>query len=176
MRPSKEEYYLSIALDVAKRSTCLRTGYGSCIVNNDSIVSTGYNGAPRGTPNCIDIGLCARTNIPSRMRYELCRAVHAETNSLLNASSRADVVGARIYIAGFDARIFYETGEVIEKLGEQSYPCMMCYRNLVNARVAEVCIKGNAGNPVVHSLQFFSFLDEVDYGEIESSVVACSLT
>ena len=82
-RIDKENYYLDIAETVLERSTCLRRCYGAIIVKNDEIVSTGYNGAPRGRKNCLDLGYCAREamNVPSGERYELCRSVHAEMNA-----------------------------------------------------------------------------------------------
>ena len=74
-RVDKQNYYLDIAQTVAERSTCLRRRYGAIIVSNDEIVSTGFNGAPRGRKNCIDLGYCTREslNIPRGERYELCR-------------------------------------------------------------------------------------------------------
>jgi deoxycytidylate deaminase len=74
MRPNKDHYYYNIALEVAKRSTCLRRKYGAVIVKNDQIISTGYNGSPRDTINCDDINSCYRedNNIPSGKNYELC--------------------------------------------------------------------------------------------------------
>ena len=87
-RVSKEIYYLDIARAVAERGTCLRRSFGAVIVNNDSIVSTGYNGAPRGRKNCCDLGSCMREKlgIPRGERYELCRSVHAEANAIISAS------------------------------------------------------------------------------------------
>ena len=86
-RPSKHLYYLKIAKEVSTRSTCLRKKYGSVIVKNDTIISTGYNGSPRLTANCIDLGYCRREqmNIPRGERYELCRSVHSEMNAIINA-------------------------------------------------------------------------------------------
>ena len=71
-RISKDEYYLSIAEAVLARSTCLRRHYGAVIVNNDEVISTGYNGSPRGEENCIDTGICERErlNVPKGERYE----------------------------------------------------------------------------------------------------------
>ena len=76
-RVSKHNYYLDIAQTVAERSTCLRRKFGAIIVRNDAIISTGYNGAPRGRKNCDDMGFCMRAhlNIPRGERYELCRSV-----------------------------------------------------------------------------------------------------
>ena len=78
-RIDKENYYLDIAQTVAGRSTCLRRCYGAILVKSDEIISTGYNGAPRGRRNCVDLNYCTREalNIPSGERYELCRSVHA---------------------------------------------------------------------------------------------------
>ena len=93
-RISKENYYLDIAETVIGRATCLRRCYGAIIVNNDEIISTGYNGAPRGRKNCVDMGRCTRTemNVPQGQRYELCRSVHAEANAIISAARR-DMVG-----------------------------------------------------------------------------------
>ena len=104
-RTSKQNYYLDIADSVLERSTCLRRKYGAIIVRNDEIISTGYNGAPRGRRNCSDLGRCTREslNIPSGERYELCRSVHAEANAIISASRR-DMIGATIYLVGRDAR------------------------------------------------------------------------
>ena len=88
-RIDKENYYLDIAETVLKRATCLRRCYGAIIVKNDEIVSTGYNGAPRGRKNCTDLGYCTRDalQVPSGERYELCRSVHAEANAIIGSSS-----------------------------------------------------------------------------------------
>ena len=94
-RVSKHNYYLDIAETVSERSTCLRRRFGAIIVKNDSIVSTGYNGAPRGRKNCCDLGFCLRDqmNIPRGERYELCRSVHSEANAII-AASREEMIGA----------------------------------------------------------------------------------
>ena len=91
-RIDKENYYLDIAQTVAGRSTCLRRCYGAILVKSDEIISTGYNGAPRGRRNCVDLNYCTREalNIPSGERYELCRSVHAEANAIISAARRAD--------------------------------------------------------------------------------------
>ena len=73
-RISKENYYLDIAQTVLERATCLRRVYGAIIVKNDEIIATGYNGAPRGRANCVDLGFCSREalQVPRGQRYELC--------------------------------------------------------------------------------------------------------
>lgn len=133
-RLSKENYYLDIAQTVAKRGTCLRKKYGAIIVKNDSIVSTGYNGAPRGRKNCCDIGRCTREelNIPRGERYELCRAVHAEANAIISAS-REDMIGATIYLVGMDSK----TDELMPGLNS----CMMCKRMIINAGIEKVIVR-----------------------------------
>ena len=87
-RIGKEAYYLSIAAQVARRSTCLRRQYGAVIVNHDEIVATGYNGAPRGEPNCCDVGECYREahGIPHGEQYDKCVAVHSECIAIISAS------------------------------------------------------------------------------------------
>ena len=88
-RVSKRNYYLDIAQTVLERATCLRRVYGAIIVKNDEIISTGYNGAPRGRKNCVDLGYCTREQlkVPRGERYELCRSVHAEANAIISALS-----------------------------------------------------------------------------------------
>ena len=104
-RISKENYYLDIAETVLERATCLRRVYGAIIVKNDEIISTGYNGAPRGRKNCVDMGFCTREamQVPRGQRYELCRSVHAEANAIISASRR-DMVGSTLYLVGRDGQ------------------------------------------------------------------------
>ena len=130
-RTSKENYYLDIADAVLERSTCLRRKYGAIIVRNDEIISTGYNGAPRGRKNCSDLGYCAREalKIPSGQRYELCRSVHAEANAIISASRR-DMIGATLYLVGREAK----TGELLH----DTTSCSMCRRQIINAGIARV--------------------------------------
>ena len=134
MRVSKENYYLDIAQTVAERSTCLRRRYGAIIVKNDVILSTGYNGAPRGRKNCCDLGQCMRDklNIPRGERYELCRSVHSEQNAII-AASRDQMLGATLYMACIDPA----DGSLVS--GTSS--CMMCKRVILNAGIAKVVIR-----------------------------------
>ena len=103
-RRDRINYYLDIADAVTERSTCLRRKWGAVIVKDDEIISTGYNGAPRGRKNCTDIGTCIREelNIPRGTRYELCRSVHAEANAIavhiVMVFTAADVVGVIVVI------------------------------------------------------------------------------
>ena len=134
IRINKANYYLDIAGTVLERSTCLRRRYGAIIVQNDEIVSTGYNGAPRGRKNCGDLGWCTREamNIPSGERYELCRSVHAEANAIISASRR-EVLGATLYMVCRDP----DTGELIPG----STSCSMCRRLIINAGIAKVVVR-----------------------------------
>lgn len=133
-RRDKTNYYLDIAETVLERSTCLRRNFGAIIVKNDQIISTGYNGAPRGRMNCSDSGQCNRDkmNIPKGQRYELCRAVHAEANAIISAS-RAELIGSDIYLACHDAKTD-EIDGIIE-------PCMMCKRLIINAGISRVIVR-----------------------------------
>ena len=130
-RTSKENYYLDIADAVSERSTCMRRRYGAIIVRSDEIISTGYNGAPRGRKNCSDLGYCAREamKIPSGERYELCRSVHAEANAIISASRR-DMIGAVLYLVGRDAK----TGELLH----DTTSCSMCRRMIINAGLTKI--------------------------------------
>ena len=133
-RISKENYYLDIAETVLERATCLRRVYGAIIVKNDEIISTGYNGAPRGRANCVDMGYCSREamNVPRGERYELCRSVHAEANAIISASRR-DMVGGTIYLVGRNAA----TGELLP----DATSCLMCRRMVINAGLERVVIR-----------------------------------
>ena len=133
-RISKENYYLDIAETVLERATCLRRIYGAIIVKNDEIISTGYNGAPRGRKNCVDMGFCTREamQVPRGQRDELCRSVHAEANAIISASRR-DMVGSTLYLVGKDA----QSGEL---LGDAT-SCAMCRRQVINAGISRVIIR-----------------------------------
>lgn len=134
-RIGKQEYYLNIAQTVAERATCLRRKYGAVIVSkHDNIVSSGYNGAPRGVEDCLERGYCTREKlqIPSGERYELCKSVHAEQNAII-AAERDDMVGSTIYLSGIDSK----TGEVLDT----PEPCMLCKRFIINAGIETVVMK-----------------------------------
>ena len=110
-RRDKINYYLDIAEAVTGRGTCLRRNFGAVIVKNDTIISTGYVGAPRGRANCNELHYCTREKlqVPRGERYELCRSVHAEQNAIINAS-RSEMLGATLYLVGLENR----TGGYVE--------------------------------------------------------------
>ena len=132
-RRDKINYYLDIAETVSERCTCLRRHFGAILVKNDSILSTGYVGAPRGRKNCSDLGKCIREelHIPRGERYELCRSVHAEANAII-AAPRSEMLGATLYMACRDAK----TGELVA--GTSS--CSMCKRLIINAGIETVVV------------------------------------
>ncbi|MCI5513520.1 MAG: deaminase [Clostridia bacterium] len=134
-RVSKTNYYLDIAQTVAERSTCLRRNFGAIIVKNDIIISTGYNGAPRGRKNCNELGFCFREklNIPRGERYELCRSVHAEANAII-AAPRDQMLGATLYMVCTNP-----DGELVPDTSS----CMMCKRMIINAGITTVVIRDN---------------------------------
>jgi dCMP deaminase len=136
-RPPWDKYFLDIAGVVSSRSTCLRRRYGAVIVKDNVIVSTGYNGAPRGALNCVDSGKCVRKelNVPAGQRYELCVAVHAEQNAIVNAPPER-MKGSTIYIAGFEADGSPADGR----------PCLLCRRMILNAQIEKVVYLGKNGN------------------------------
>jgi dCMP deaminase len=149
-RPSWDEYFIEIAKVVASRSTCLRRRYGAVIVKDKVIVSTGYNGAPRGSINCVDLNKCKRRelNIPSGERYELCEAVHAEQNAIINGSPER-MKDASIYIAGSE-----EDGSAAE-----GKPCLLCARMIRNAQIKEVIYLAKDG--VIVKVENLKTLDTI---------------
>lgn len=155
-RVDKNNYYLDMAETVLERATCLRRNYGCVIVKNDEIISTGYNGAPRGRHNCSDLGYCARQilKIKSGQNYELCRSVHAEQNAIISAA-RKDTIGATMYMVGKDAK----TGEVLEDIDS----CMMCKRVVINAGIKEVIVRDTTKE---NGYRVYDVRDWINYDEV----------
>ena len=121
-RPSKPEYFMQLARDVASRATCLRRQVGAVIVKDDQILSTGYNGSPKGMPHCDTLG-CLREElqVPSGERYELCRSIHAEANAVIQAAHNGvRIAGSTMYVTDM--------------------PCYMCAKLIVNAGICEVWV------------------------------------
>lgn len=133
-RRDKINYYLDIAEVVGERASCIKTHKGCIIVNNDRVISTGYNGAPRGRQNCVDCGFCVKDkfDIPFDKCYELCRGVHAEMNAI-NAAARTDTNGASLYLVGVDADTLLYL--------EDCEPCTICRRSIINAGIRDVYIR-----------------------------------
>lgn len=133
-RIDKINYYLDLAETVLERSTCMRIKYGAVLVKNDEIISTGYNGAPRGRKNCCEVGRCIREelHIPRGERYELCRSVHAEQNAIISAE-RAKMIDSTLYLVG------RKSGQ--DLYVERSNPCSLCKRMIINAGIKDIYIR-----------------------------------
>lgn len=130
-RIDKITYYLDIAETVSKRSTCLKRHYGAIIVKNSEIISTGYNGAPRGISNCIDKCKCNRESCARGTGYENCIAVHAEMNSIIS-SSRRDMLESSLYLVGLE-----RDGSYVKN----PEPCSICKKIIVNAGIKYVYVR-----------------------------------
>ena len=123
-RPSYDEYFMEMAHVVSKRSTCLRRNVGAILVKDKHILSTGYNGAPKGLKHCSEVG-CLRENmdIPSGERHELCRGLHAEQNVIIQAAVfGVSITGSTLYCT--------------------NTPCVVCVKMLINAGVKEIIYSG----------------------------------
>ena len=155
MRISKHNYYLDIAQTVSERATCLRRNFGAVIVKNDTIVSTGYNGAPRGRANCSDLNNCirAKLNVPRGERYELCRSVHAEANAII-AASREQMLGATLYMCCTDP----DTKNIIGNITS----CAMCKRLIINAGITTVITRDTANEFSIHNVSDWVMEDDID--------------
>ena len=123
-RPSWDEYFMEMAELTAQRSTCLRRNVGAVIVQNKHIIATGYNGAPRGLAHCEELGGCLREKlqVPSGERHELCRALHAEQNAIIQAATLGhSIEGASMYIT--------------------HQPCSICAKMIINAGIDKIVVK-----------------------------------
>ena len=123
-RPSWDEYFMEMAELTAKRSTCLRRHVGAVIVKDKHIIATGYNGAPRGVAHCSDIGGCLREemHVPSGERHELCRALHAEQNAIIQAATLGQSI---------------EEGDIYIT----NQPCVICAKMIINAGIKRIVVR-----------------------------------
>jgi len=136
MRKSWHETFFAVVDEMSRRSTCKRRQYGCVAVRDKTIISTGYNGAPRGLPHCLDIG-CARKGMKSGTHPELCRATHAEQNVVANA--------ARMGVSLFGATIYIK-----------DVPCVLCAKILINSGISQVIVKGCEYPGYKDSIMMFS--------------------
>lgn len=129
-RPSWDEYFMEIARLVAKRSTCLRRQVGAVAVKEKRILATGYNGAPAGLRHCAEAGcLREQLGVPSGERHELCRAIHAEQNAIVQAALHgAALKGGTLYVT--------------------HQPCVLCAKILINAGIVRVVFCGDYPDPL----------------------------
>jgi len=123
-RPSWDEYFMEMAILTSKRSTCMRRQVGAVIVKDKHIIATGYNGAPRGIKHCEERGGCLREklDVPSGERHELCMAVHAEQNAIIQAATLGQSV---------EGGVIYVTNQ----------PCVICAKMIINAGIKRVVVK-----------------------------------
>ncbi|MDI6869765.1 MAG: dCMP deaminase family protein [Bacillota bacterium] len=137
MRPPWDDYFMEIARLVAKRSTCLRRQVGAVVVKDKHILATGYNGAPAGLRHCAEVG-CLREKllVPSGERHELCRAIHAEQNAIVQAALHGTALqGGTMYVT--------------------HQPCVLCAKILINAGIVRIVFSGEYPDPLARE-----FLDE----------------
>ncbi|MDE5604302.1 MAG: dCMP deaminase family protein [Eubacterium sp.] len=132
-RISKIDTYLNCAENFAYRSTCIKRKYGAVIVKDDAVISTGYNGSPRGFEDCCDIGKCPRIekDLHQGEGYGMCRAIHAEANALLNCS-REQTIGADLYLAGVNPN---------DCSVHKAKPCPLCARMIIQAGIKNVILR-----------------------------------
>ncbi len=137
-RVSKADTYLNCAEVFAYRSTCIKRKYGAVIVKDDVVISTGYNGSPRGKENCCDVGECPRMaqNMHQGEGYGICKAVHAEANALLNCS-REQTIGADLYLTGVNP----DTCSI-----HIAKPCPLCARLIIQAGIRNVYLRQGEGD------------------------------
>lgn len=137
-RISKINTYLNCAEIFAYRSTCIKRKYGAVIVKDDAVISTGYNGAPRGFDNCCDLGDCPRIRRDMHQGdgYGMCRAVHAEANALLNCS-RQQTIGADLYLVGVNPQ---------DNSVHKAKPCPLCARTIIQAGINNVVMRVGNGD------------------------------
>ena len=133
-RPSWDEYFSRIAVEVSKRSTCLRRRVGAILVLDKRILATGYNGAPRGLRHCLEAGcLREKHGVPSGERHELCRGLHAEMNVLIQAASHGiRVEGATLY--------------------STSFPCSLCAKMIINGGIRRAVAQSDYADPLAKEL------------------------
>ena len=146
-RPSWDEYFTEIAKLVATRSNCVSRKVGAVITVDNQIVSTGYNGAPKGLHHCVDAGGCLRklNKIPSGTRQEVCRAVHAEQNAIISAAVKGvSIKGGTIYT--------------------NTYPCSICTRMLINAEIKRIVYDSDYSDPLSKEMLEESGIEVVRYG------------
>ena len=136
-RISKVDTYLNCEENFAYRSTCIKRKYGAVLVKDDAVISTGYNGSPRGFENCCDIGECPRIKLGLHQGegYAICRAVHAEANALLNCS-REQTLGADLYLAGVNP---------MDLSVHKAKPCPLCARMIIQAGIRKVYLRRGEG-------------------------------
>ena len=147
--------FMGLAHEIGNWSSCYQDNrkVGAVIVKNKRILTTGYNGAPRGRTNCLDRDVCMRDElgIPSGERYELCRSVHAEANAIISAARR-DMIGSTLYMTGIDAK----TGELLDDTSS----CSMCRRLIINSGIERTVCRSKGGKISIIHIRDWVFNDD----------------
>jgi dCMP deaminase len=181
-RPSKDQYYLDLAKAVSHRGTCLSSEIGAVIIRNDQVVSTGYNGAPRGTKSSLEHEYCLRRKlgIPSGHRYEICRSVHAEQNAIINA--------ARAGVSLLDGDIYLYGKRHGSDVLLDAFPCYICKKMIINAGLKRVISSLKEGGYKIFQVadwvkdwQENDIIDDkeqycTDYKDLEASMKKATVT
>lgn len=157
---SWEKYYLGIAKEVAKKSKCFRVKIGAVIVRDNQIISTGYIGAPRKTRDCFERGFCLRDElgIPHGQRYELCRSVHAEQNTIINAArAGVSLLGGTIYIWAIDRK----KNKLVN-----AFPCFMCKKEIINAEFEKVVCSTEDGGFEIFDVELWKGEWSIEHKDI----------
>ena len=133
-RPSWDEYFMEMAELTRARTTCLRRGVGAVIVKNNRVIATGYNGVPKGMRHCSETGcLRQKLGVPSGKQHELCRALHAEQNAIIQAACLGvPIEGSTLYCT--------------------TSPCVICTKMIINAGIKRVVIKEPYPDPLAEEM------------------------
>ncbi|NHJ87526.1 MAG: cytidine deaminase [Asgard group archaeon] len=153
MRPTVDEYFTAMAELVSTRSTCLRRQFGTVIVQDNHVISTGYNGAPKGMPHCIEIG-CLRDElkIPSGTKHEVCRGVHSEQNAIIQCAIHGESTkNGTLYVTG--------------------YPCKICAKMIINSMIKKVVVSGEYSDTEGIDLLHEAGVEVVIFKEIAKDVL-----
>ncbi len=148
-RPSWDEYFMQIVDLVKTRSTCLRRQVGALIVKDKRILASGYNGAPSGVSHCSKVGcLRQQLNVPSGERHELCRAIHAEQNAIVQAAyAGTSVNGSTMYVS--------------------LQPCSLCAKLMINAGIKKLVFRGNYPDELALSMLNEAGVELVNFDEVK---------
>lgn len=147
MRPEWDKYFMDLLEVIKTRSTCMRRQVAAIIVKDKQIISTGYNGAPKGVFHCDQVGcLREKLGIPSGEKHELCRGIHAEQNAIIQASMHGvSIEGTEIYIT--------------------HSPCVLCSKMLINAGIKRITFKGDYPDKLALDLLGEAGVEVVRYTE-----------
>ena len=152
VRPNWDQYFMEMAELAATRSSCLRRHVGAVIVKDKRAIATGYNGAPSGLKHCGEIGGCLREKlgVPSGQRHELCRALHAEQNAIIQAAAMGHAIeGATIYIT--------------------HQPCVICSKMLINAGIKRIIVKEGYPDEMAEQILAEAGLKSVKIADIKEN-------